>query len=172
MSDARPRRDRARAAAGELLARFNVTSLPVPLERITRALGVKIQYSAFEGDLSGMAFVTDNTPIAGVNALHHPHRQRFTLAHELGHIQLHRDVLTAQVHVDKGILRRDAMSSAGIEPLEIEANAFAAELLMPQALLDAEIAGRQVDLEDNDFVRALARRFKVSEAAMRFRLQT
>ena len=135
-------------------------------------LGVKVQYTAFEGDLSGIAYIADGKLIAGVNALHHPHRQRFTLAHELAHFEIHRDMLSAEVHIDKAILRRDSLSAMGTEPIEIEANAFASELLMPQGLLDVELAGRQVDLEDATFVKALAQRFKVSEAAMRYRLQT
>jgi Zn-dependent peptidase ImmA (M78 family) len=120
-----------------------------------------------------MAFIAQGVPVAGVNALHHPYRQRFTLAHELAHVEMHRAALTTEVHIDKGILRRDAVSATGVEPLEIEANVFAAELLMPQELLDAELAGRQIDLEEDAFViKALAKRFKVSEAVMRYRLQT
>lgn len=172
MSAARPKSEQARVAARDLLVRFNVTTPPVPIDRIARSLGVKVQYSAFDGDLSGMAFVMDGIPIVGVNALHHPHRQRFTLAHELAHTQIHRAALTAEVHIDKGILRRDSTSAAGNQPLEVEANAFAAELLMPQSLLEAELAGRSIDLEDDSFVKTLAKRFKVSEAAMRYRLQT
>ena len=148
-----------------------MTTPPVPVERIARLLGVKVQYTAFEGDLSGIAFVTNGKPIAGVNALHHPHRQRFTLAHELAHLEIHRDMLSTEVHIDKGILRRDTLSAQGTEPIEIEANAFASELLIPRGLLDAELAGRLVDLEDVALVKALAKRFKVSEAAMRYRLQ-
>ena len=54
---------------------------------------------------------------------------------------------------------------------EIEANAFASELLIPQAFLDAEVVGRQIDMEDDSVIDDLARRFQVSVAAMRFRLQ-
>ena len=117
-----------------------------------------------------MASITNGTPIVGVNSLHHPHRQRFTLAHELAHVSLHKAVLEAEVHIDKVILHRDAMSATGLEPLEIEANAFASELLIPRVLLDAVLAGRQLDFEDEASMKALAKKFKVSEAAMRYRL--
>jgi Zn-dependent peptidase ImmA (M78 family) len=43
---------------------------------------------------------------------------------------------------------------------------------MPESLLKAAFEGQSVDLEDDDAVAALAKRFKVSEAAMRFRLGT
>jgi Zn-dependent peptidase ImmA (M78 family) len=110
--------------------------------------------------------------IVGVNTLHAPNRQRFTLAHELAHIQLHRHELERAVHVDRGSLRRDELAAAGIDPIEIEANTFASELLMPTDLLVAALKGRSVDLEDDEAVAALAKRFKVSEAAMRYRLNS
>jgi Zn-dependent peptidase ImmA (M78 family) len=56
--------------------------------------------------------------------------------------------------------------------LEIEANTFAAELLMPADLLLGTLGGRSIDLEDDEAVASLAKRFKVSEAAMRFRLSS
>ena len=46
---------------------------------------------------------------------------------------LHASELKKAVHVDKGSLRRDRVSAAGTDMLEIEANAFAAELLMPRS---------------------------------------
>lgn len=165
-------KERARESARGLLTQYRVLSAPVPVERIAKSLGAKVQYSPFDGDLSGMAFIKDGIPIIGVNSLHHPNRQRFTLAHELAHIQLHRPQIEAAVHIDKGSLRRDALAAAGTDPTEIEANAFAAELLMPEFLLAAELNGRTVDTEDDEMIRSLAKRFKVSEAAMRFRFES
>ena len=161
----------ARKQAQKLIEQFSVKSAPVPVERIAKELGIRVQYAPFDGDLSGMAFVKDGMPIAGVNSLHHPNRQRFTLAHEVGHILLHRKLIESEVHIDKGSLRRDTLASAGVDPVEIAANAFASEFLMPEQLLESVLAGRPIDLEDDDLIAGLAKRFKVSEAAMRFRLQ-
>jgi Zn-dependent peptidase ImmA (M78 family) len=163
--------DKARGDATSLIEQFKIVAAPVPVERIARNLGIKIQYVPFDGELSGMAFIKDGVSIIGVNSLHHPNRQRFTLAHELAHIRLHHEQIRSHVHVDKGSLRRDAKAAAGVDPTEIEANAFASEILMPQRLLAIALAGKTVDLEDDELITALARRFKVSETAMRFRLQ-
>ena len=75
-----------------------------------------------------MIYVNTGTPIIGVNALHHPNRQRFTIAHECGHLNLHRARITKEVHVDKAfpMLMRDSVSAAGVEETEFEANLFAA----------------------------------------------
>jgi Zn-dependent peptidase ImmA (M78 family) len=161
----------ARAQALQLIEQHGIKTAPVPIERIARALGVKVQYAPFDGELSGMAFIKDGVPIIGVNSLHHPNRQRFTLAHELAHIQLHRDQLENAVHVDKGSLRRDLLSAAGTDSTEQEANAFAAELLMPPALLAAALDGRTLDLENEELVAGLAKRFRVSTMALQHRLQ-
>ncbi|HEY4311094.1 MAG TPA: ImmA/IrrE family metallo-endopeptidase [Pirellulales bacterium] len=167
----RPDVQAARRAATILIEQFKIAAPPVPVEQIARRLGIKIQFAPFDGDLSGMAFIKDGVPIIGVNSLHHPNRQRFTLAHELAHIQLHRPQIEAQVHVDNGSLRRDALAAEGVDPTEIEANAFASEILIPALLLKTALGGRTIDLEDDAMIAALAKKFKVSEAAMRFRFQ-
>jgi Zn-dependent peptidase ImmA (M78 family) len=160
----------ARQAAQALLVEQNVRSFPVPVERIAKNLGVRVEYAPLDGELSGLAHIRDGVPIVGINTLHAPNRQRFTLAHELAHIRLHRAELERAVHVDRGSLRRDALASTGTDAIEIEANAFASELLVPAQLLAAFLNGRSIDLEDDEAVAALAKRFRVSEAAMRFRL--
>lgn len=158
--------------AKELLEEHGVSAAPVPVERIAKGLEAQLRFSPLDDELSGMVYVKDGTPIIGVNALHHPNRQRFTLAHEVGHLVLHRAEITKQIHVDKGfrMLMRNAASAAGVDEMEIEANFFAAELLMPEEFLARSLQGQSFDIDDEGAVSALAREYKVSTAAMRFRL--
>lgn len=155
-----------------MLKKYAIVSMPVPIERIVKSEGIRLEYAPLDDELSGLAHIRDDVPIIGVNALHAPNRRRFTLAHELAHILLHHDELERAVHVDRGSLRRDALSAEGVDPIEIEANAFAAELLMPTHLLISELKRHPVDLEDDAAVAALAKRFRVSDAAMRYRLNS
>jgi Zn-dependent peptidase ImmA (M78 family) len=95
-------------------------------------------------------------------------RQRFTIAHEIGHA-----VLTAQdfLYVDKVARLRDARSAQGTDPAEVEANAFAAELLMPADMLEREVQRRGgLDVYDQDDVLELAGEFQVSTQALLIRL--
>jgi Zn-dependent peptidase ImmA (M78 family) len=163
-------KQRAWRTAREVIQKFAVKFAPVQVERIARVMKIRVQYAPLDGDLSGMASIRDGVSIIGVNALHHPNRQRFTLSHEIGHFCLHRDVLEGAIHVDKHILNRDALTEAGTDDREIEANAFASELLMPEPLLKAALGSRTVAFEDDDFIASLGKRFRVSDAAMRFRL--
>jgi Zn-dependent peptidase ImmA (M78 family) len=158
----------AREAARSVLKEHGITSAPVPVDRIARKLGVRVQFAPLDNDLSGMAHIRDGIVVVGVNSLHAPNRQRFTLAHELGHVVLHRPILEGAVHVDR-VLLRDRNSSTGTDQQEIEANAFASELLMPTEILETILGGRQVILDDDEEVAALARKFRVSDSAMRFR---
>ncbi len=158
----------ARQEARNILAQHGIASAPVPVDRIARQLGVRVQFAPLDSDLSGMAHIREGVAIVGVNSLHAPNRQRFTLAHELGHVVLHRHILEGAVHVDR-VLLRDRNSSTGTDVLEIQANAFASELLMPTDILDTLLGGRQVVLDDDEEVAALAKKFRVSESAMRFR---
>jgi len=166
------RRSTIQKRVKDLLEEHGVSTAPVPVERIAKALDAQLRFSPLDDELSGMVYVKDGTPIIGVNALHHPNRQRFTLAHEVGHLVLHRAEITRQIHVDKGfpMLMRDAASGAGIDEMEIEANFFAAELLMPERFLARSLQGQSFDIDDEGAVSTLAKEYKVSTAAMRFRL--
>jgi Zn-dependent peptidase ImmA (M78 family) len=161
--------------AQKLLDDLKIITAPIPVEKIPKMLGAQLRYSPLDDELSGMAFVKDGTPIIGVNALHHPNRQRFTIAHEIGHLCLHREHITNTVHVDKGfpvsVLKRDATSAAGTERLEIEANQFAAALLMPRKILDQVLAETRVDIDDEVALENCAKKFKVSKATLEFRIR-
>lgn len=158
-----------REAARALLKEHGISSAPVPVDRIAHKLGVRVQFASLDNDLSGMAHIRDGVVVIGVNSLHAPNRQRFTLAHELGHVVLHRSILESTVHVDR-VLLRDRNSSNGTDLQEMQANAFASELLMPTDMLKVILRGRQAILDDDEEVATLARKFRVSESAMRFRL--
>jgi Zn-dependent peptidase ImmA (M78 family) len=163
------RPNRAEQAAIGLLDQFGIHELPIPVDKIAEDLGVALRYEPLEGGLSGVLFRDQQgRQVIGVNALHAPVRQRFTIAHELGHLRLHEDAL----YVD-GLVRRDGKSSLALDPQEIEANSFAAELLMPRNLVVKELASRVPEgavADPAKLLRRLAQDFGVSEQALQFRL--
>lgn len=163
----------ARDHAKAILAEFGVETAPVPVERIIRRRNIRVQFSPLDQELSGMALVKDSISIIGVNALHHPNRQRFTMAHELGHHIMHQTQISGTVHVDKGfamILMRDDLAAQGTDRMEIEANTFASELLMPTNILEQLLDVGSIDLDDTSALEAIAKRFKVSLTALQYRL--
>lgn len=100
--------------------------------------------------------------VNAIEARRSPGRRRFTVAHELGHWVLHAQGAGA---AQSRWCRTDEVAEAGsTSALESEANRFAAAVLMPRALVVAE--SERVRLN----VGVLARRFDVSEQAMRIRL--
>lgn len=147
--------------------------VPVPVEKIAKWFGAQVKFSPLDEELSGMVYIKSDTPIIGVNSLHHPNRQRFTIAHELGHLILHRGRLINQVHVDKKfpVLMRDASASIGAELMEIEANNFAASLLMPTDLIARELRKQRFDIDDDQPIERLAKKFRVSKQALEYRIR-
>lgn len=164
--------DAARERAREVLADYGSVTAPVPVEKLIKRRDIRVQFSPLDQELSGMALVKDGVALIGVNALHHPNRQRFTMAHELGHHVMHRTYIEGTVHVDKGfaILRRDTLATQGTDKMEIEANAFASELLIPRDLIEPIIDAGDIDLDDVDRLQTIAKRFKVSLSALQYRL--
>lgn len=171
MVGARRSRD-PRQRAREVLREFGISQAPVPVDEIAESRGLTVRFTPLDDELSGMIFVKDDMPIIVVNSLHHPNRQRFTLAHELGHHELHMSDIGTDVHVDKKyfVMARDGNSAKGFDQKEIQANRFAAELLVPKDLLLDEIRGRIVDVEDDALIAELARRFEVSSQMMSIRI--
>jgi Zn-dependent peptidase ImmA (M78 family) len=155
-----------------LLEQLQIAEPPVPVERVARHLGAKLRFAPFDNEISGMIYIKEGVPIIGVNSLHPPNRQRFTIAHECGHLVLHRDLITKEVHVDKkfGVLRRDDKSATGTERIEIQANQFAAELTMPHAFLLRALGNDVIDIDDSVLIDRLARDFKMSTEAMKVRM--
>lgn len=109
-----------------------------------------------------------------VNADHAEVRRRFTVAHELGHLLLHN---FDSPHADTGfkIRFRANVEYDGSVAEEIEANQFAAELLMPSHVLLKRTAELEMEYASDEAaseksIDALAREFKVSKQALQIRL--
>lgn len=163
------RRNKSEAAANQLLKESDITRPPVRVEMIARQIGATIHYEPFEGDISGMVYRNKNRVIIGVNSLHHANRQRFTIAHEIGHVLLHKGT---ELFVDRTyrVNMRNSVSSQAIDKDEIEANRFAAALLMPEHMLVEDLKGKEIDFESEDDVAKLAEKYEVSLKAMTIRL--
>jgi Zn-dependent peptidase ImmA (M78 family) len=170
------RRDRIESLAAEVLRRHGIDAPPVPIEQLVKAEGAKISAEDIPSDISGFLYCGSPIPVVGVNARQPLTRRRFSMAHELGHLLMHSERLRTKggLHVDREMLKlRDRNSSAGVDPEEVEANAFAASILMPRDLVMSELeAMEDSDLLDDETIRSLARRFRVSDQAITIRLNT
>ncbi|MDR2407006.1 MAG: ImmA/IrrE family metallo-endopeptidase [Bacteroidales bacterium] len=151
-----------------ILAQYNLYSIPVNVLALASEIGIRVFEEALPEDISGILDLR-NMPIIMVNQDHVRNRQRFSIAHEIGHFLLHRPT---GIHVDKRTYYRNSKSAEGLDDIEIEANRFAAELLMPSDLVIREIE-KYSDLIDSndDVISVLADSFEVSATAMGFRIQ-
>jgi Zn-dependent peptidase ImmA (M78 family) len=142
---------------------------PVSLSDVATILDAEIREVELEHDVSGILFRGDGRRVIAVNKTHPMVRKRFTIAHELGHLALHRG---AEVHVDQvfRINLRDAKSATAEDVEEIEANAFAANLLIPAQWIRADVGGSPIDFENEARIESLADRYEVSTQAMIVRL--
>ena len=176
----RVRKKHIRSLVERLLAHNGVKSAPVPVEDIAQALGIEVRHTPAEEHLSGFLVRAPGTgrAIMGINKNQHPNRRRFSIAHEIGHFLLHPG---QDIYVDERsesgltVNLRGEDASAGTNPEEIEANMFAAELLMPIALLKADLASTgTLDFLDDDslerMLAGLAKKYGVSKQALTYRL--
>ncbi|HMJ71394.1 MAG TPA: ImmA/IrrE family metallo-endopeptidase [Cyclobacteriaceae bacterium] len=161
---------RAENAAKNLLQRKDIRRGPVDVLKIAKEEGLEVKEYDL-GDVSGVLHINKNKGIIGYNPKHSSVRQRFTVAHELGHYILHRH--TDDIFVDNNFHQvhfRDDQSSTGEVVKELEANAFAAALLMPEDLIKQEVENHHFDLADESAFIDLAKLFKVSVQAMTYRI--
>jgi Zn-dependent peptidase ImmA (M78 family) len=148
--------------AGSLLVDGAITSPPVDVVALARRCGALVTSAdILEDAISGFLVEMPNGPLIVYNS-EHPHgRQRFTVAHELGHLLLGH---LEEFHID--ISARDAPEDRpGHDPAqETQANLFAANLLMPaEWVREAVASGRPItEIAETGF--------EVSEIAFGYRL--
>lgn len=150
--------------AEEILQTMGIKNIPIPIEEIASKLQIKISRAPSK-DFSGLLIRKDGHALIGINNSEAPVRQRFTVAHELGHFFLHPQKDT---FVDYRDNKKDLMKTNK----EKQANMFAAALLMPRKNVEKDFRNvARASLSDEETQKILADRYDVSEEAMRFRLK-
>lgn len=149
----------------ERIATFQ-RSAPVQIGALAKSFGLKLSAATLRAGISG-EIRPDHTADAGfsirINRHDSAQRQRFTVAHELGHFLLHKDQIGRGIVDD--VLYRSNLS----DRREAEANRIAADLLMPDHLIE-DWLDRARALGVPDIPLYLSERFDVSESAMKIRL--
>jgi Zn-dependent peptidase ImmA (M78 family) len=158
----------------DLRSKHQIQSSPVPVKRIAKAEGLMLIESPFPSDVSGALIRSGKSVAIAVNLSQHANRQRFTIAHELGHYFLEHKVGEDHLDWKFTVLRRDGKSSTATDTDEIDANYFAACLLMPEDFLRRDVANLakfngEAAIGDAE-VFTLAKKYEVSMAAMGYRL--
>ncbi|GFD83806.1 hypothetical protein KUL118_66680 [Tenacibaculum sp. KUL118] len=153
----------------DLLKSQNICSVDeINLKKVCKSMNINLKSEDLDDDISGLFVVKEDSYFIRYNKRQPKTRKRFTIAHELGHYVLHKNI---PLFVDKTgakVLYRDNNSSTGEVKREREANAFAASLLMPAKFIESEINKIPDDMDE--VIEYLAERFNVSLQAMTYRL--
>src|SRR5262245_5154712 len=126
----------AQQMARKYLRQHHVTVPPVPVEYMLVVEEVAVELADYEDETAGEAWWEDGVGHVAVNRLLRPGRLRFTLAHEFGHLALrHHNRRFGDLSRDLTRFRDpEGLAWDPGDPIEVEANQFAAELLMPAAM--------------------------------------
>ena len=135
-------RTRPEREAKALLERLGIDTPPVDVEGIASHLGIRVEYDSLKESVSALLYRRGEKALILVSNEQPEVRQRFSVAHEIGHYLLHRD----PVFVEKPPAQlsfRNVSSSLGSDSKEIEANSFAAALLLPSSWIYESVARRR-----------------------------
>lgn len=153
--------------------RTSLAGPPVDVFGIALALGMRVEPTRLDNDASGLLVIEGGSAVIGYNVDHSPVRQRFTVAHEIGHKVLHHDRSDLFIDTEDflAVYRRDNSRSRDNKQ-ERDANTFAGALLMPRDMLDEMVNDPtyKVGLFDDTDWQELAKRFEVSTQALIIRM--
>ena len=116
----------SRDLAWRVLINEGVAELPVMVGKLCRSMGIRVVYYTPTDESDGYSTIIDGQAVIFVSRDAIPARQRFTCAHELGHI------LLGHVGQYRLVNREPAR---GDNPIEQAANVFASRLLAPACVL-------------------------------------
>ena len=154
--------------AGQLWIRSGAPAPPVDPTRIAERLDIVVVERKTEG-CDGCVLAEGEVGGILVNAsVRHEGRRRFTVAHEIGHFELHRHLWPSICESLREIEGASGeLDDAGVRQREAEANAFASELLMPSSHVKREFSQKEPSFWAID---GLAERYRVSTTAAARRL--
>jgi Zn-dependent peptidase ImmA (M78 family) len=147
--------------------------IPVDVNKIIEILGIPVEKKPDfrKSKVTGSITMKEGLPKIWINPMMNQieERERFTLSHELGHFMLHiAPSFKDDIIVDDTIeLNRDSNWNV----IEMEANKFAAELLMPLEEIKREVNDLDTSYSKDKIIEILSEKFKVSRLAIQFRLQ-
>ena len=154
-----------------ILNGFQDLQLPINIESIAKSRGLLIKPYPLGNDVSGLLAIENGKAVIGVNHTESRVRRRFTIAHELGHYELHRE--EGKLFIDKDFKMFRSQTSGNTphnQKLEQEANTFAASILMPEYLVKVEAEKLAFDVGSEEAIQILSKKFDVSTTAMCIRL--
>ena len=170
---------RAEQVAARILAESGIDHPPIDPIDLAERQGLLVVYEQLPTDTSSVLIrEPSGRRVIGINSRHSLTRQRFSTAHELGHALLHfgssrPESVEAAVSRPLEILFRDGLAGQGTDGVEIDANTFAASLLMPAELIrEAFRSGltQSPKRRLGNVIEAMATEFEVSDQALRYRL--
>ena len=128
--------DFPRQMARKVLKDFKIKSAPIDIKIIVEGIGLKYIELDDTEYIDGVVMKIKEKTVFVLNKAKPLNRQRFTIAHELGHIFLKHDI---RDFYDPESVREEELQDVHIESSkstkEIEADIFASELLVPYDLL-------------------------------------
>jgi transcriptional regulator with XRE-family HTH domain len=152
----------ATEAARQVLAGSQITTPPVDVAHCSALCGARVIVHALGEGVSGMVLHPTSGAVIVISDKETGDRQRFTIAHELGHLVL-RHAETFYIDLASAGITGEAEPPGYNWRNERAANMFAADLLMPEGMV------RQL-WDDNADVSTLAKTFRVSRSALAYRL--
>lgn len=160
-----------------LLDSLKINEIPIQVHELAERTGATVMAFDLGTDISGLLHIKNGVANIGYNPEEPKLRQRFTIAHELGHFLLHKDEKD-KIYIDNENYFYPVKFRASNIKLsekdykeEQEANAFAAALLMPIRLVQRELKDYNgFDMSDGSMITDLAKKFEVSIQAMSYRI--
>jgi Zn-dependent peptidase ImmA (M78 family) len=163
----------------DLLQQNKITAPPINVDKIAESLNISVKKHPYdeEHELSAMLIRDGGNVIIGVNSNHSEQRQRFSIAHEIGHFLLHEgDKLIVDRQIKYQVNFRNKKSSLGIDINEIEANRFASALLMPEHFINKDLEKYEIDIDDKNNMETicgeLAQKYNVSLTSMMLKISS